>query len=76
MATLTTDGSPGLVELRLEVDPKASSAGWLVLGGHGVLDRRAFGTGSPASTFSPQIRLDLSVRASRVEDRTRSLRVS
>jgi hypothetical protein len=68
MATLTTSGNPGLVELRLEVDPKASSADWLVLRGHGVLDRHAFGIGSPASTFTPQIRLDLAVRARRVED--------
>jgi polyisoprenoid-binding protein YceI len=67
MATLTANGSPGLVELRLEVDPNASSADWLVLRGHGVLDRRAFGIGGPASTFTPQIRLDLSVHARRVE---------
>jgi polyisoprenoid-binding protein YceI len=67
MATLTTTGTPALVELRLEVDPKASSAGWLALQGHGVLDRRAFGIGSPALTFSSQIRLDLSVRARRVQ---------
>jgi polyisoprenoid-binding protein YceI len=67
MATLTTTGNPGLVELRVEVDPKASNADWLVLRGHGVLDRHAFGIGSPASTFTPQIRLDLAVRARRVE---------
>jgi polyisoprenoid-binding protein YceI len=67
MATLTTNGSPRLVELRLEVDPKASSPDWLMLGGHGVLDRRAFGIGRQASTFPPPIRLDLSVRARRVE---------
>jgi polyisoprenoid-binding protein YceI len=62
MAMLTATGNPGLVELRLEVDPKASSADWLVLRGHGVLDRRAFGIANPASTF-PKIRLDLVVRA-------------
>ena len=67
MATLTTTGNPGLVELRVEVDPKASNADWLVLRGHGVLDRHAFGIGGPASTFTPQIRLDLAVRARRVE---------
>jgi polyisoprenoid-binding protein YceI len=67
MATLTVNGNPGLVELRLEVDPKASGAGWLVLRGHGVLDRRAFGIGSPGSTFSPKIRLDLAMRTRRVE---------
>jgi polyisoprenoid-binding protein YceI len=39
MATLTANGTTSLVELHLEVDPKASSAGWLVLRGHGVLDR-------------------------------------
>jgi polyisoprenoid-binding protein YceI len=66
MATLTTNDNPGLVELHLEVDPKASSPDWLVLGGHGVLDRRAFVIGRSAWTFPPQIRLDLSVRARRV----------
>jgi hypothetical protein len=39
----------------------------LALRGYGLLDRRAFGIGSPASTFSPQIRLHLAVRARRVE---------
>jgi polyisoprenoid-binding protein YceI len=67
MTMLTTTGNPGLVELCVEVDPQASSADWLVLRGHGVLDRHAFGIGSPASTFTPQIRLDLAVRARRVE---------
>jgi polyisoprenoid-binding protein YceI len=67
MATLTTNGSPGLLELHLEVDPKASSADGLVLRGHGVLDRRAFGIASPASTF-PKTRLDLALRATRAED--------
>jgi polyisoprenoid-binding protein YceI len=74
MATLTTDGTPGLVELRLEVDPEVSSADWLVLRGRGLLDRRAFGTGSPASTLSPKIRLDLAVRARRVGSHTRTYR--
>jgi polyisoprenoid-binding protein YceI len=67
MTTLTTNGTQGLLELHLEVDPKASGAGWLVLRGHGVLDRHAFGIGGPAPTFSPQLRLDLSVRARRVQ---------
>jgi polyisoprenoid-binding protein YceI len=72
MATLTTSGTTSLVELRLEVDPEASSADWLVLGGHGVLDRRAaFGIGSPASTI-PKIRLDLVVRARRAGADTRT----
>ena len=66
MVTLTINGTSSLIGLRLELDPKASSADWLVLRGHGVLDRRAFGIGSPASTFSSQIRLDLVVRARRV----------
>jgi polyisoprenoid-binding protein YceI len=63
MATLTTDGTTSLVELRLEVDPEQSSRDWLVLRGHGVLDRHALGIGRPA----PRIRLDLSVRARQVE---------
>ena len=67
MATFTTNGTQGLLELHLEVDPKASDAGWLVLRGHGVLNRRAFGIGSPAPTFSPKLRVDLSVRARRVQ---------
>ena len=66
MATLTINGTSSLIGLRLELDPKASSTDWLVLRGHGVLDRRAFGIGSPASAFSSQIRLDLVVRARRV----------
>jgi polyisoprenoid-binding protein YceI len=69
VATLTTTGNPSLVELRLEVDPEASSGHWLVLPGHGVLDRRAFGIASPASTF-PKIRLDLVVRARRAGSHT------
>jgi polyisoprenoid-binding protein YceI len=71
MATLTATGNPDLVELRLEVDPKASSADWLVLRGRGLLDRRAFGIASPASTF-PRIRLDLVVRARRAGSHTRT----
>jgi polyisoprenoid-binding protein YceI len=43
MATLTANGTPRLVELHLEVDPKASSPDGLVLGGHGLLDRRPSG---------------------------------
>jgi hypothetical protein len=66
MATLTAKDSPGLLELRIEADPAAGSPDWLVLRGHGLLDRRAFGIGSPGSAFSPQIRLDLLLRARRV----------
>src|SRR4029453_408815 len=58
MAMLTANGTAGAVGLRLEVDPAASSPTWLVLRGRGLLDRRAFGIGRPASTFSRQIRLD------------------
>jgi polyisoprenoid-binding protein YceI len=66
MAAVTANGIAGRVELRFELDPKASTADWLVLRGHGVLDRRAFGIGNPASIFAPQIRLDFFVRARRV----------
>jgi hypothetical protein len=66
MATLAANASPGLLELRIEVDPAASSRDWLVLRGRGLLDRRAFGIGSPGSAYSPQIRLDLILRARRV----------
>jgi polyisoprenoid-binding protein YceI len=71
MTTLTTTGNPGLLELHLEVDPKASGAGWLVLRGHGLLDRRALGIAGPACTF-PKIRLDLVVRARRAGSHTRT----
>jgi polyisoprenoid-binding protein YceI len=67
MATLTANGTQGLVELRLEVDPEASGHDWLVLRGRGVLDRRAFGMGKRASFLGPTIQLDLTVRARRVE---------
>jgi polyisoprenoid-binding protein YceI len=67
MATLTANGTQGLVELRLEVDPEASGHDWLVLHGRGVLDRRAFGMGKRASFLGPTIQLDLTVRARRVE---------
>jgi polyisoprenoid-binding protein YceI len=72
MATLTANGTPGLVELHLEVDSEASSTNGLVLRGRGVLDRRGFGIAGPVSTLAPQIRIDLAVRARRVKDRTRS----
>jgi polyisoprenoid-binding protein YceI len=68
MAALTAIGTAGPVELRLEVDSTASSSDWLVLRGWGLLDRRALGIGGPGSTFSSQIRLELAVRARRVED--------
>ena len=67
MATLTANGTQGLVELRLKVDPEASGHDWLVLRGHGVLDRRAFGMGKRASILGPTIQLDLTVCAIRVE---------
>ena len=66
MVILTANSASGLVELRLEVDPEANHCDWLVLRGHGVLDRHALGIGRPASTRTPPIRLDLSVRARRV----------
>jgi polyisoprenoid-binding protein YceI len=66
MATLTANGTAAAVELRVEFDPAASSPTWLVMRGRGLLDRRAFGIGRPASTFSRQLWLDLAVRARRV----------
>jgi polyisoprenoid-binding protein YceI len=67
MATLTANGTQGLVELRFEIDPETSGHGWLVMRGRGVLDRRAFGMGKRASFLSPTIQLDLTVRARQVE---------
>jgi hypothetical protein len=78
MANLTARGTAGLVELRLEVDPKASArdvkhlpgrpkTDWLVLRGRGLLDRRAFGIGKRAWIFDPRIQLDLALHATRVE---------
>ena len=74
MVTLTANGTPDPVELHLEVDPKASHPDWLVLRGHGALDRRAIGIGSPGPTSSPQLWLDLSMRARRVGARTHTER--
>ena len=68
MAALTARGTPRLIELRLEVDPEASSPDWLVLRGQGFLDRRAVGFARLASALTRQIRLDLRVRARRVGD--------
>ena len=70
MATLTAHGTHGLVELCLEVDLEQSRPGWLVLRGRGMLDRRALAIGKRAWRFDPTIRLDLAVRATRVETRT------
>jgi polyisoprenoid-binding protein YceI len=70
MATLTANSTQGLVELRLEVNPEASGPDWLVLRGHGVLDRRTFGMGKRTSFLGPTIQLDLTVRAKRVETST------
>lgn len=67
MATLTANGTQGLVELRFEIDPETSGHDWLVLRGRGVLDRRAFGMGRRASFLGPTIQLDLTVRAGQVE---------
>jgi hypothetical protein len=67
MATLTTHQTLGLVELRLAVDSEHSRRDWLVLGGRGVLDRRAFLTSKPAWSFDPMTRLELAVHAKRKE---------
>jgi hypothetical protein len=67
MATLTTHQTPGLVELRLAVDPEHSRGDWLVLRGGGVLDRRGFPTSKPARSFDPMTRLELAVHAKRKE---------
>jgi polyisoprenoid-binding protein YceI len=67
MATLTANSTPGPVELHLEVDSEARSPDWLVLRGQGVLGRRGFGIARAASTLTLQIRLELAVRARRVE---------
>jgi polyisoprenoid-binding protein YceI len=68
MARFTANGTPGLVELHLEVDRGPSEPDGLVLRGRGVLDRRGFGIAGPVSALTPQIRLDLALRARRVED--------
>jgi polyisoprenoid-binding protein YceI len=65
MATLTARGTAALVELRFAAIPGGSGPDGLVLRGRGVLERRAFGIGRQASTFDPQIQLDLAVRANR-----------
>jgi polyisoprenoid-binding protein YceI len=70
MATLTANGTQGLVELHLDVDPEASGPDWLVLRGRGVLDRRAFGMAKWASFLGPTIQLDLTVHARQVETST------
>jgi polyisoprenoid-binding protein YceI len=64
--TLTANGTPGLVELRFEVDAEANDRDGLVLTGRGVLDRRAFGMDKASSILISQVRLDLAVRARRV----------
>ena len=74
MATLTANGTPRLVELHFEVDRGPSDPDGLVLRGRGVLDRRGIGVTRPASPLTPQVRLDLAVRARRVEDRIRNQR--
>jgi len=66
MAILTARGRSSLVELHLEVDPKASRGGRLVLRGRGVLDRRAFGMGKRSWILDPEIQLELAVHATRV----------
>jgi polyisoprenoid-binding protein YceI len=72
MATLTADGTPGLVELHLEIEPAPSDPDWLVLRGGGVLDRAAFG-GKRASILGPQVRLELVVRARKLSRSPRRL---
>jgi polyisoprenoid-binding protein YceI len=67
MANLTARGVSGLVELRLEVDPKGSRQDRLMLRGRGVLDRWAFDMGKRAWIFHPRIQLDLVVHATPVE---------
>jgi polyisoprenoid-binding protein YceI len=62
MATLTANGTPGLVELHLEIEPAPGDADGLVLRGGGVLDRAAFGA-KRASILGPQVLLELAVRA-------------
>jgi polyisoprenoid-binding protein YceI len=71
MATLTAKGTTALVELRLAVIPGASGPDGLVLGGRGVLERRAFGIGRQPWSLDPQLQLDLAVRANRAAIRTR-----
>jgi polyisoprenoid-binding protein YceI len=70
MATLTANGTQGLVELRFEIDPGATGRDWLVLRGRGVLDRRAFGTRRRPSMFGPTTQLDLTLRARPVDTST------
>ena len=65
MATFTANGTPGLVELQLEIESAASDPDWLVLRGEGVLDRAAFGA-KRASILGAQVRLELAVRARRL----------
>jgi len=67
MATLTAGGGATLVELHLEVDPKASRRHVLVLRGRGVLDRRALGLGRRAWGLGSKIQLGLALHATRVE---------
>jgi hypothetical protein len=62
MATLTTHRALVPVELRMELDPRASGRDRLVLRGRAVLDRRTFASGKRAWTFDPTIRLDLVAR--------------
>jgi polyisoprenoid-binding protein YceI len=66
IATLTAQGTEGLVELRFKINAGASSRGLLVMEGRGVLDRHAFGIGKRASIFEPKVQLDLAFRARRV----------
>jgi hypothetical protein len=66
IATLTAQGTEGLVELRFKINAGASSRGLLVMEGRGVLDRHAFGIGKRAWIFEPKVQLDLAFRARRV----------
>jgi hypothetical protein len=66
MATLTAGSGATLVELHLEVDPKASRRHVLVRRGRGVLDRRALGLGRRAWGLGPRIQLGLALHATPV----------
>ena len=70
MATLTARGTEGLIELRFEIDPRASGRDWLVLRGRGALGPRAFGMGKRASILYPKLQLALTVRARRAGTHT------
>jgi hypothetical protein len=69
MATLTARGTTALVELRFAVLLGASGPDGLVL--RGCSSDAPSASAGRASTFDPQIQLDLAVRANRAAIRTR-----